>query len=94
MTSVLLLLWALTGGGISSAIMMLIWLPDPPPDVVVRFFSTLVAGIVGGVAGGYLVHGSFAGSDPMPAIVASAGAGAILSAGVALLSGGRGKAAH
>ena len=52
MTS-LLTLWALTGGGISSAIMMLVWLRDGPPNVAGRFFSILIAGIVGGVAGGY-----------------------------------------
>jgi len=27
----LLVLWAITGGGLSAVIMMIIWLPDPPP---------------------------------------------------------------
>ena len=89
MTALLLLLWALTGGGISSAIMMHIWLPDPPPDAAGRFFTILVAGIIGGLVGGYLVQGSMGASDPMPGIVAAAGAGLILSAGAALLGPAR-----
>ena len=90
----LLLLWALTGGGLSSTLMMLIWLPDPPPDRVARFIATLVAAVVGGIVGGYLVNGSAAMSNPMPGIVAAAGGGAILGAAVALLSAGRVNAGH
>jgi hypothetical protein len=89
----LLLLWLLTGGGLSVAVMMHFWLPDPPPpNVFTRFISVLVAGVIGGVAGGYLVHSSLATSDPMPMIVA-AGAGALILSGfVAALGAGRGGA--
>ncbi len=85
----LLLLWALTGGGLSSTVMMLIWLPDPPPDIAGRFLTTLIAGVVGGIAGGYLVRGGSATMDPLPGLFAAAGAGAILSAVVALLTAKR-----
>lgn len=88
--SILLLLWLITGGGLSIAVMMHFWLPDPPPpDVFVRFIEVLVAGAIGGVASGYLVHGSLASSDPMTGIVAAVAGGLILSGLVVALSSGR-----
>jgi hypothetical protein len=90
--NIFLLLWALTGGGLSVAVMMHFWLPDPPPpNVFNRFISVVVAGAVGGLVGGYLVHGGLAASDPMPGIVAAAGGGLILS-GIAAALGARGGA--
>ncbi len=86
----LLLLWLITGGAVSLAIMMHYWLPDPPPpDVFTRFIKVLVAGAVGGVASGYLVHSSLASSDPMPAIVAAAAGGVVLSGFVVALGSGK-----
>ena len=79
-------LWALTGGGIATSIMIRIWLPRPLP--IIRYFSILIAGIVGGIVGGYLVHNSA--SDPMPGIVAAVAGGLILSGGVALFGTGVG----
>ena len=76
-------LWALTGGGISSTIMMIVWLPDPPPDLVSRFIGVLVAGIVGGALGGYVTHA--VAFDALPGMVGAAGGGAILSALVAVM---------
>jgi hypothetical protein len=76
-------LWALTGGGISTTIMMIVWLPDPPPDFTSRFFGILVAGIVGGALGGYLTHG--VAFDALPGIVGAGAAGAVLSGVVAML---------
>ena len=83
--SSLLLLWLVTGGAVSLTIMMHFWLPDPPPpNVFTRFIEILVAGAIGGVASGYLVHSSF-GSTPIVGIVASAAGGIILSGFVAAL---------
>jgi hypothetical protein len=93
MTLALLLLWALTGGALSTWLMMHIWLPDPPPNIAGRFFGVLIAGIAGGVVAGYLVHGGEASSNPMAGIVAAAAGGLILSGVVAVL-GGRGGAAR
>ena len=81
MTSALLLLWVLTGGALSTWLMMHIWLPDPPPDIAGRFFGVLIAGMVGGVAAGYIVHN--AALNLIPGIVASAAGGLILSGIVA-----------
>jgi hypothetical protein len=89
MTSFLLLLWALTGGAVATWLMMHIWLPDPPPDLAGRYLSILIAGIVGGILGGFLVHGSQATTDSLPAIVGAAGAGLILSGAVAFLGAAR-----
>ena len=84
-------LWALTGGGLATWLMMHIWLPDPPPDIYGRFFAILIAGIFGGIMGGYLVEGSLS-SNPMPGlvtVVASGAGGLILSGAVAFLGGAR-----
>ncbi len=83
----LLLLWALTGGALATWLMMHIWLPDPPPDIYGRFAAILIAGFIGGIAGGYLVQGLFS-SNPMPGLVSVVAAGAgglILSGAVAFL---------
>ena len=80
------LLWALTGGALSTAVMMKIWLPDPPPDITGRFLGVLVAGLVGGVLGGYLTQGAAAGSN-LPPIVGAAAGGLVLSGAAALLGG-------
>ena len=88
--SILLLLWLVTGGAVSITVMMHFWLPDPPPpNVFTRFIEILVAGAIGGVASGYLVHSSFSSSTPIPGIVASAAGGIILSGFVAALGSGR-----
>jgi len=50
----LFLLWALTGGGVASAITMRFWLPDPPP--LKRIIPVHLGGILGGIIAGYIVH--------------------------------------
>lgn len=88
--NILLLLWLLTGGGISTAVMMHFWLPDPPPpDVFSRFIKIVFAGAIGGLAAGYLINSQFAESNPMPSIIAAVGGGLILSGVAAALSSGR-----
>jgi len=94
MNSLLVLLWVLTGGAVATWVMMHIWLPDPPPNVMGRFIGILLAGFVGGVVGGALVHGLDAGSNPMPGIFGAITAGLIFSGSLALLSGARGKVAR
>jgi len=91
----LLILWALTGGMISAAIMMHIWLPDPPPDVMRKYIGTLIAAAVGGIVGGAVING-LAGSNPMPgsATLAAGAAGLIVAGGVALMTAGAGKIAR
>jgi hypothetical protein len=89
MTAFLLALWALTGGGVSTWLMMHIWLPDPPPNIAGRYFAVLVAGVVGGAVGGYLVHTTGYGSDSISGIVGAAGGGLILSGAVAFLGAAR-----
>src|SRR5260370_40590802 len=56
--------WAVLGGAL--AVMIRIWLPDPPPAVTGRFIGIFVAGVVAGVVGGGVIHGSGAGSNPRP----------------------------
>jgi hypothetical protein len=83
----LIALWLLTGGALSTWLMMHIWLPDPPPEFLGRYFGVLIAGMVGGVAAGYLVHGGASMSNPMPGIVAAAAGGLVLSGVVAAFMG-------
>lgn len=90
MNAVLWLLWALTGGAVATWVMMHIWRPDPPPDVLVKFIGILFAGVAGGLVGGGLVHTLAGNSNPMPALVGAATVGLIISGGVAIL-GGAGK---
>lgn len=89
MSAALLFLWLITGGAIATWVMMLIWLPDPPPLGVIagRFIGLFLAGAVGGVVGGYLVQTLVASSDPVPGIVGAASVGLIFSGGLAILGG-------
>jgi hypothetical protein len=97
-------LWAATGGAISVAIMIRIWLPDPPPNILGRFAAILVAGVVGGLLGGALLRPQastpmpgIAGAvlaDPMPGIIGALAVGLILSGTVAVLSGRRAGTSH
>jgi hypothetical protein len=87
MNAVLWLLWALFGGAVATWVMMHIWLPDPPPDVLVKFIGILFAGVAGGLVGGSLVHTLAANSTPMPGILGAATVGLIISGGVAILGG-------
>lgn len=41
----LLFLWAITGGAVATAIMIRIWLLDPPAGVGSRFVGLLAAGM-------------------------------------------------
>lgn len=87
MLTALLLLWFLTGGFIASAIMIRVWLLDPPPGGGTgRFFGVLIGGLVGGALGGYATHSL---SDPMPGIVGALSAGTILSGIVAVFTARR-----
>lgn len=84
------ILWAVLGWGLSSAFLMrVIWLPDPPPDRVSKFLIASVAGILGGVAGGWAAA-NFAASDPMPAHLAlgALAGSAIFTAAFGAFSGG------
>ena len=78
-------LWLLFGGAISIAVMIIIWLPDPPPDAMSKFFVFLIAGAVAAAIGGYVVYALGAQSDPMPAHVAAGCASLIVSGGLSLL---------
>jgi thiol:disulfide interchange protein len=86
-------LWALLGFALSTWFMMHIWLPDPPPNVLAKYITILVAGAVGGVIGGFLAHGR-ASSDPMPAIIGAAAGGLFLSGAVGFLTGAGQRAAR
>ena len=89
----LVLLWALTGGGVASAIMMRFWLPDPPP--IGKIILPHGGGILGGIIAGYLVHPGLLQVGPMPsvilpALIAAAGGGALLASFVAFTIARRG----
>ena len=89
----LYLLWALTGGGVASALTMRFWLPDPPP--LVRIIPVHLGGIVGGIIGGYVVHPGLLLVGPMPsvilpALIAAGGGGAILASLIAFATAKRG----
>lgn len=85
MTSSLLLLWALTGGAVASWVMILIWKPDPPPNIAGKFFGILVAGVIGGLIGGVLMHAVAAEPDPHPWIIGAVTVASIVSAGTFIL---------
>jgi hypothetical protein len=89
----LIALWVLLGFALSTWFMMHIWLPDPPPNILGKYVTILVAGAVGGVIGGFLAHGR-ASSDSMPGIIAAAAGGLFLSGAVGFLTGAGRKAAH
>jgi hypothetical protein len=91
--SALWLLWALTGGGLSIAIMIRLWLPDPPPDIMGRFVTVLVAGLIGGAVGGFLTGA--VGNEPVTGIIGAAAGGLILSGAAGILgAAGRGNVAR
>src|SRR6266481_4009262 len=96
MRSTLLLLWVITGGAIATALMMRIWLPDPPPppEIIGRYLGILIAGIIGGVVGGYLGGQALGAKDPMQGIVGAAGGALILSGAGAFLGGAGRRIAH
>jgi hypothetical protein len=77
------ILWALVGWGLASWVIILLSLPDPPPDIWKRFVVLSIAGIVGGLVGGLVVNGAIS-SDPMPAL---AGSNPMPGRGVATLLG-------
>ena len=81
------LMYLFVSGIISAAAMRWIWLPDPPPDARVRFFSTLAVGMIAGAAAGYLVHSGLNTNDELPAILTAVGAGTIFSAATGILMG-------
>ena len=93
MDTYVIALWVLLGFALSTWFMMHIWLPDPPPNVLAKYITILVAGAVGGVIGCFLAHGR-ASSDPMPGIIAAAAGGLFLSGAVGFLTGAGRKAAH
>ncbi|HEV2490927.1 MAG TPA: hypothetical protein VGT03_14065 [Candidatus Acidoferrales bacterium] len=74
MTASLLLLWALTGGAVASWVMILIWKPDPPPNIAGKFIGILVAGAIGGLIGG-----------PMLGMTGAVAVASIVSAGTFIL---------
>jgi hypothetical protein len=93
MDTYVIALWVLLGFALSTCFIMHIWLPDPPPDILGKYITILVGGAVGGVIGGFLVHGR-ASSDPMPGIVGAAAGGLFLSGAVGFLIGAGRRAAH
>jgi len=92
MDTSLITLWVLLGFALSTWFMMHFWLPDPPPDIFGKYITILVAGVVGAVIGGFLVHR--VSSDPMPGIVGAASGGLFLSGAIGFVSGSRRKAAQ
>ena len=54
----LLLLWALTGGGLSSTVMMLIWLPDTTPRAKPNHRALPTKSIFGWFMGGLITKGA------------------------------------
>ncbi len=78
----------LIGFGVAQWLIVLLTLPDPPPDPLAWLVRT-IAGGRGGVAGGWLA--AQMSSDPMPGIVlAGALAGASLLVGAVRTFGGSG----
>jgi hypothetical protein len=70
-------LWALIGFGLAPWVMIIFWLPDPPPDSWGRYILVSVVAAAGAVVGGVIA--SYASSNPMPGIVgAIAGASAFV----------------
>lgn len=89
----LILLWALTGGGVVSALTMRFLRPDPPPIPWIIILH--ITGIVGGIIGGYIVHPGLLLVGPMPsvilpALIAAGGGGAILASFVGFITAKRG----
>ena len=82
LSAALLFLWVVTGGAISSAIMIRVWSRDPIPGVTGRFIGVIVVGAIAGGLGGVLFHTS----DPMPGIVGAAALSTIVSSLVVIAS--------
>ncbi len=87
MDTYIIALWILLGFALSTWFMMHFWLPDPPPDILGKYITFLVAGAVGAVTGGFLVHESRVSSDPMAGIIGAAAGGLFLSGAVGFLTG-------
>ncbi|HEV2297118.1 MAG TPA: hypothetical protein VGR72_01205 [Candidatus Acidoferrales bacterium] len=87
MPSSLWLLWILTGGAVASWVMIHIWLPDPPPNIAGKFIGMLIAGVTGGVLGGFLMRSISADPVPQPwmSFVGVVTVALIVSVGVAVL---------
>ena len=90
-------LWIVTGGAISMAIMIRIWLPDlPPPPFLAKFITVFVAGVFGGILGGvgFGSHGSnpmpgvtgWMRSDPMPGLIGAIAVSTIFAGVAAVFS--------
>jgi hypothetical protein len=86
MDSYIIALWTLLGFALSTWVMIHFWLPDPPPNILGKYITVLVAGAIGGLIGGFLAHGR-ALSDPMPGIIGAAAGGLFLSGAVGFLTG-------
>lgn len=65
----LIVLWIL-----ASWVLLIIWLPDPPPD-----WMTRIIGIVGGVVGGYLFNMAWPGGAAESVVGVVVGAGFVVS---------------
>ena len=80
------LYYLLLGFGVSQSILIILTLPDPPPDPLGWAVRTIAGGL-GGILGAWLTH--FSMYDPAPGIVAlGAIAAATLLVGVARVFGG------
>ena len=92
MASALWLLWALTGGAIATWVMILIWLPDPPPDIWAKYLIIFAGGIIGALVGGYVMQSMMTSSDALSGLVGAAALGSIFSGILAALRSGRASA--
>lgn len=78
---------ALVGWGLASWVIVLLTLPDPPPDAFMKYVVICVAGIIGALVGASLTRGA---SDPMPGLIGSlAGASILVGIARAFASGAR-----
>ena len=90
MDSNLIALWVLTGFALATWVMMHIWLPDPPPFNAGKYIGILLAGAIGAVAAGYLVHSRA--TEGLAGLIAPAAGGLLLSGLAGFIMGG--KSAH
>jgi len=90
MDSNLIALWVLTGFALATWVMMHIWLPDPPPFNAGKYIAILLAGAIGAVAAGYLVHRGA--TEGLAGLIAPAAGGLFLSGLAGFIMGG--KSAH
>jgi hypothetical protein len=82
-------LWALIGFGLAPWVMMIFWLPDPPPDSWGRYVLVSIVAAAGALVGGVIA--SYASSDAIPGIFGAI-AGASAFVGVARQFGRKGVA--